>query len=86
MLIDRHSGARATLADPEPRNTVETNLGTGRCSWFPGLPSGHPGMTILVLIGFLMTLLSAGCADTGASDEHSRDGIYGGVSAGGARP
>jgi hypothetical protein len=39
------------------------------------------------VIGLLLALLTAGCADTGAtSDDDKRGVFYGGVSAGGARP
>ena len=87
MLIDCHSGARAALANPEPRNTGITKSGKSRCSWVPGLPFGHPGMTILILTG-LVAALAAGCADTGGagSDSERRPVFYGGVAGGGARP
>jgi hypothetical protein len=37
-MADRHSGARAQLASPEPMHTGLSKLGSGWCSWFPGLP------------------------------------------------
>jgi hypothetical protein len=37
-MADRHSGARAQPANPEPKNTDLSKPGHGRCSWFPGLP------------------------------------------------
>ena len=40
-----------------------------------------------VVIGLLLALLAAGCADTGATSDNDKRGVfYGGVSAGGARP
>ena len=40
-----------------------------------------------ILLGLLMALLVAGCADNGASSDTDRRGVfYGGISAGGARP
>ncbi len=33
----RHSGARGPPTSPEPKNTGLRRLGTGPCSWFPGL-------------------------------------------------
>jgi hypothetical protein len=39
------------------------------------------------LLGLLLALLAAGCADDrDASDSDKRGGFYGGVSAGGTRP
>jgi hypothetical protein len=40
-----------------------------------------------LLLGLVVTLLAAGCAnkDT-ASDNNQRGGLYGGISAGGTRP
>jgi hypothetical protein len=44
-------------------------------------------MAILALIGLLLTLLSAGCAATGAtSDDDKHPVFYGGVNGGGTRP
>jgi hypothetical protein len=37
-MSDRHSGAWAQPASPEPMNTDPWELGDGRCSWFPVLP------------------------------------------------
>ena len=87
MLIEGHSGARAALANPEPRNTGITKAGKSRCLWVPGLPFGHPGMTILILIG-VVAVLAAGCADSGnaGSDSERHPVFYGGVAAGGVRP
>jgi len=40
-----------------------------------------------ILLGFLLSLLTTGCADNGASsDNESRGGIYGGISGGGTWP
>ena len=41
----------------------------------------------LLVVGLVATLLAAGCVnkDT-ASDNNQRGGLYGGISAGGARP
>jgi hypothetical protein len=40
-----------------------------------------------ILLGLLMALLIAGCADTGTSSDDDRRGVlYGGISGGGARP
>ena len=42
----RHSGARASPASPEPRNTDRRNQRLGLCSWVPGPAlTGRPGMT-----------------------------------------
>jgi hypothetical protein len=39
------------------------------------------------VMGLVLSLLTAGCADSGsASDNDKRGGFYGGVSAGGTRP
>jgi hypothetical protein len=39
------------------------------------------------VIGLLLALLTAGCADTGAASDNDKRGVfYGGVSAGGTRP
>ena len=39
------------------------------------------------VIGFLLALLTAGCADTGGTSDNDKRGVfYGGVSAGGTRP
>jgi hypothetical protein len=39
------------------------------------------------VIGLLLALLTAGCADTGATSDNDKRGVfYGGVSAGGTRP
>jgi hypothetical protein len=44
-------------------------------------------MTILGLIGLLLTLSAVGCADTGAaSDNNKRPVYYGGVTGGGTWP
>jgi hypothetical protein len=37
-MADRHSGARAQSASPEPMHTGASKHGSGPCSWFPGLP------------------------------------------------
>jgi hypothetical protein len=39
------------------------------------------------VIGLLLALLTASCADTGATSDNDKRGVfYGGVSAGGTRP
>ena len=39
------------------------------------------------VIGLMLALLTAGCADTGAVSDNDKRGVfYGGVSAGGTRP
>ena len=39
------------------------------------------------VMGLLLVLLTAGCADTGANSDNDKRGVfYGGVSAGGTRP
>jgi hypothetical protein len=39
------------------------------------------------VIGLMLLLLAAGCADVGATSDNDKRGVfYGGVSAGGARP
>jgi hypothetical protein len=44
-------------------------------------------MRWFILLGLLMALLIAGCADTGNSSDDDRRGVlYGGISGGGARP
>jgi hypothetical protein len=64
-----------------------TPVGKRRCSWLPGLPCGHAGMTALALIALLLTLLPAGCADSGASSDNDKHPVfYGGVNGGGSRP
>jgi hypothetical protein len=41
----------------------------------------------LALIGLLLSLLAAGCADSGAaSDNDKHNGFYGGISGGGTWP
>ena len=58
---------------------------------------GHPGITVWVrgmkrrhwfsVIGLMLLLLTAGCADAGAASDNDKRGVfYGGVSAGGTRP
>jgi hypothetical protein len=40
-----------------------------------------------ILLGLLVVLLVAGCADSGTSSDKDKRGVfYGGISAGGARP
>jgi hypothetical protein len=40
-----------------------------------------------ILLGLLVVLLVAGCADSGNSSDNDKRGVfYGGISAGGARP
>ena len=40
-----------------------------------------------LVLGLLLLLTAAGCADTGANSDNDKRGvIYGGVSAGGTRP
>jgi hypothetical protein len=44
-------------------------------------------MTILGVIGLLLTLLVVGCADGGASSDNDKHPVfYGGVNGGGTRP
>jgi hypothetical protein len=91
MPVHRHSEARAaprvTARGPEPRKASLSEPGKGRCSSFPGLPCRPPGMTILALIGLLLTLWSAGCAETGTtSDNDKRPVFYGGVNGGVTQP
>jgi hypothetical protein len=41
----------------------------------------------LALIGLVLSLSAAGCADPGTASDNDKHGVfYGGVSAGGARP
>src|SRR5260370_38149562 len=58
---------------------------------------GQPGMTVWVrgmkkkhwfsVIGLMLLLLAAGCADAGATSDNDKRGVfYGGVSAGAGRP
>jgi len=37
-MANRHSGARAQLANPESMHTGLSLPEPGRCSWVPGLP------------------------------------------------
>jgi hypothetical protein len=40
-----------------------------------------------ILLGLLASLLAAACADSGASSDNDKRGVfYGGISGGGARP
>jgi len=44
-------------------------------------------MPRIAVIWFLLSLLVAGCADTGAASDNDRRGVfYGGISGGGSRP
>ena len=43
--------------------------------------------SLITVLGLLLSLLVAGCADTGAASDNDRRGVfYGGISAGGSRP
>jgi hypothetical protein len=52
--------------------------------------NGQEAMRIrrgFAVIGLLLALSAAGCADTGAASDNDKRGVfYGGVSAGGTRP
>jgi hypothetical protein len=44
-------------------------------------------MPLIAVLGLLLSLLVAGCADTGAASDNDRRGVfYGGISGGGSRP
>ena len=63
----------------------------------PGLPFGHPrndgvGERMkrrhwFSVMALMLSLVAAGCADSGAASDNDKRGVfYGGVSAGGTRP
>lgn len=92
-----HSGARARPASREPRNTVSAELWSRlvfmvsgpalRASRNDSESKGMKPRCWFSVIGLMLSLLAAGCADPGAASDNDKRGVfYGGVSAGGTRP
>ena len=87
-----HSGARATPASPEPRNTSRRNLGKAgvhalRASRNDGVDERMKRRHWFSVMALMLSLVAAGCADSGAASDNDKRGVfYGGVSAGGTRP
>jgi hypothetical protein len=54
---------------------------------FAGGPSNMPTRCSLVLLGLVLSLSTAGCADSGTASDNDKHGVfYGGASVGGTRP